>query len=207
MIEWSEAQHYNHRAANIEAWTIEQTDRIPTVGAQWYSGATNCCRDGGNVFFIKFNTGHALPLPGGRSSCPRRSRGWDAACPRQNNDLCMRTRTVHIADPATDRSRPRTVHVREQSLSSFSPRPQICPRIVRVRVQATAWTVRSQALATDANCPWTVHGLGLPTSPVWPCPRFVREPRLSRRRPHRGLVMSNSLPIYFPAHALIGLCT
>jgi hypothetical protein len=155
------------------------------------------------VFFTMFNTRHALPLPGGRSSCPRRNRGGDAACPRENNDLCPRTRTVHVPDPATDRSGSRTVHVREQSVTSFSPRPQTCPRTGRVRVQATAWTVRSQALATDANCPWTVHGFGLSTSPFWPCPRFVREPQLSRRRPHRGLVVSCSRPIYFPANARI----
>src|SRR6185503_11390951 len=98
---------------------------------------------GGNVFFIMVNTGHALPLPGGRSSCPRRSRGGDSAFPRENNDLSMRTRPVHVADPATDRSQSRTVHVHKQV------RPG---------------TVRSQALATDANRPWTVHGLGLPTS-------------------------------------------
>ena len=34
VIEWSEAQRYHRHAANIEAWTIEQTDRIQTVGAQ-----------------------------------------------------------------------------------------------------------------------------------------------------------------------------
>ena len=64
VIGWPEAQHYDHHSANIEARAIEQTDRIQTVGAQWYSGATNCCRGGGNVFFIMFNTRHALPLPG-----------------------------------------------------------------------------------------------------------------------------------------------
>jgi hypothetical protein len=178
-IGWPEAQHYDHHAANIEARTIEQTDRIQTVGAQWNSGVTNCCRGEGSVFFIMFNTGHALPLPGGRSSCPQRSRGRDATCPRENNDLCPRTRTVHISDPATDSPQSRNVHVHEQSLTSFSPRPQTCPRIGRVRVQASAWTVRSHALAMDANCPWTVHGLELSTSPFGPCPRFVRDLRLS----------------------------
>ena len=200
---WSEAQHCDHHAANIKARTIEQIDRIQTVGAQWNSGATNCCRGGGNVFFIMVNTGHALPLPGGRSSCPQRSRGKDATCPRENNDLCPRTRTVHVSDPATDSLQSRTVHVHEQSLTSFSPRPQTCSRIVRVRVQAMAWTVHGHALATDANRPWTVHGLGLSTSPVWRCPRCVREPQLSRKRPHRGLVVYFSRPIYFLAHARI----
>jgi hypothetical protein len=183
--------------------TIEQIDRIHTVGAQWNSGETNRCRGEAICFSLMFNTRHALPLPGGRTSCPRRSRGGDAACPRENNGLCPRTRTVHVPVPATDRSRSRTVHVREQSVTSFSPRPQTCPRTVRVRVQATAWTVHGQALATDAHCPWTVHGLGLSTSPVWPCPRFVRAPQLSRKRPHRGLVMSFSTPFYFPTHARI----
>ena len=59
VIEWPAAQHYEHYAAKIEAWTIEQTDLIQTVGAQWYCGATNCCRGGGSVFFIMFNTRHA----------------------------------------------------------------------------------------------------------------------------------------------------
>ena len=124
-------------------------------------------------------------------------------CPRENKRLCPRTRTVHVSDPATDSPQSRTVHVRELSLTSFSPRPQTCPRIGRVRVQASAWTVRSHALATDANCPWTVHGLELSTSPFWPCPRFVRELQLSRKRPHQGLVMSFSRPVYLPAQARI----
>src|SRR2546423_1380143 len=41
-------------------------------------------------------------------------RGGNANCPRENNGLCPRTRTVHVPVPATDRSRSRTVHVREQ---------------------------------------------------------------------------------------------
>ena len=108
--------------------------------------------------------GTRYPYQGGRSSCPQRSRGRDATCPRENNDLCPRTRTVHVSDPATDSPQSRTVHVHEQSLTSVSPRPQTCPRIGRVRVQASAWTVGSQALATDANCPWTVHGFEFSTS-------------------------------------------
>jgi len=124
-IGWPEAQHYDHHAANIEARTIEQTDRIQTVGAQWNSGVTNCCRGEGSVFFIMFNTGHALPLPGGRSSCPQRSRGRDATCPRENNDLCPRTRTVHISDPATDSPQSRNVHVDEQSANWPRPRTGI----------------------------------------------------------------------------------
>ena len=78
VIGWPEAHHYDHHAVNIEARTIEQIDRIQTVGAQWYSGATNCCKGGGNVFFIMFNTrpgkrAALLPLPPlrtGRESFP-----------------------------------------------------------------------------------------------------------------------------------------
>jgi hypothetical protein len=145
----------------------------------------------------------ALPLGFTRFLCPRHSRGGDAACPRDNNDLCPRTRTVHVPDPATDRSRSRTVHVREQSLPSFSPRPQTCPRTGRVLVQAMAWTVHGQASAKDGNCPWTVHGLERSTSRIWPGPRCVRDPRLSRKCPPRTLVVSLSRAIYFPTHAHI----
>jgi len=123
---------------------------------------------------------------------------------RENNDLCPRTRTVHVPD------RQRTGHGRVLSTSAN------CPDLVqststnmsatgRVHVQAMAWTVHGQALATDVNCPWTVHGFGLSTSPVWPCPRFVREPRLSRRRPHpdsscpfRRRFISLLMPASFP---------
>ena len=62
-----------------------------------------------------FSHKHALPLPGGRSSCPQRSRGKDATCPRENNDLCPGLGL------STSLIRQRTVHGRGLSLSANCP--------------------------------------------------------------------------------------
>ena len=156
------------------------------------------------MFLIMFNTGHALPLPGGRSSCPRRSRGGDAACPRENNDSCPRTRNVHVPDPATDRSRTRTVHVREQSVTSFSPRPQTCPRTSprprtgngldspRVRHWQRTRTVRGQSADSDCPRPRSGHDRDLSANL-----------RLSRTVRIAASSCPFSRPINFPVHIRI----
>ena len=150
-----------------------------------------------------FNTGQAKPLRERRTWCPRMSRGGSAECPRN----ISRSRTWHWPvlelDFAGNRTRTGTFRVREQSVSTFSPRQQSRPRTIQVHAQATASFVREQAAAMDADCPQTVRSRELSTSANWSRPRFVRDRGLAKSCPPRRIAVSTLPPIHFLVHVRI----
>jgi len=166
----------------------------------WRNGATNWCMRGGSVFRIIFNSGQALPLPGGRFSRPRIGRGIGAK--RLRNRYCSwpQTRPGHGHDPVQCRSRTQTVHVREQSASADCPRPQSRSQSVRVHGLATDSFVHEQAVATVMDCPQPVRIRELSTNANWPRPRFVRSRRPAENCPRSGIASSTSSPTSFPVH-------
>ena len=111
-----------------------------------------------------FKIGHALPLAGARLLRPRMSRGESAEHPRKVSGAWPRARQIRDLDSAGNRSQTQTDHVREQSMSAFSPRKQARPQTVRVLGSATASPVREPAAATATNCPQTVRSRELSTS-------------------------------------------
>ena len=72
------------------------------------------------------------------------------------------------------------------------PWPHARSQTVRIREHIAISTVRDQALATDANCPQTVRSLELSTSANWSRTRILRDPRLARNCPRRGILVSTS---------------
>jgi len=162
------------------------------------NGTTNCGRTGGNVFFIVFNTGQALPLVFTRMLRPLNSRGRRAQCPPKRTRLSPRSPLFRA--PAMTAHRPRTqlIHVREQSLSLLNPRRQSCQRSVRIRRQAAARTVRDQALAAEAKRPRTSQRRGLSASPNSPRTRTVHKLPPAEECAHHQIVLSVTQPTSFP---------
>ena len=150
-----------------------------------------------------FNTGQAKPLRERRTWCPRMSRGGSADCPRNISRSRTWHRPVHGLDSAGNRTRTGTFHVREQSVSAFSPRQQSRPRTIHVHAQATASFVREQAAAMDADCPQTVRSRELSTSANWSRPQSVRERGLAKSCPPRRIAVSILPPIHFLVHVRI----
>jgi len=155
------------------------------------------------VFLIMFNTGQALPLRERRTWCPRMCRGGHAACPRKINRSWTWHWPVHRLDSAGDRTRTGTYHVREQSVSAFSPRQQSWPRTIHVHAQAAASIVREQATATDVDCPQTVRSHDQFTSANWSRTRFVPDRGPAKNHLRRCIAMSILPPIHFPIHVQI----
>jgi hypothetical protein len=150
------------------------------------------------VFLIMFKTGHALPLAGARLLRPRGSRGGHAEHPREVSGSWPRTRQIHDHDSVGERTCPRTVHVREQPVSAFSPRKEARPRTVRSLGNAAASTIRESAAATDSIYPQTVHHRELSTSANWSRTQSVREHGLATNCPRRCIAVSIFPPINFP---------
>ncbi len=152
------------------------------------------------MFQIMFKSGQALPLPGGRFSCPRISRGKGREWLRNLYRSWPQTRHSHGHDPLQCRPRTQTVHVREQSASVSCPWQQSRSRTVRVHELATNLIVHDQAKATDMDCPQPAHSRELSMSANWPRPRFVRSRRPAKNCPRSGIASSTSLPTGFPVH-------
>ena len=152
------------------------------------------------MFRIMFKTGHALPLAGARLLRPRSSRGEHAEDPREVSGSWSRAGQIRDRDSVGERMCPRTVHVREQSVSAFIPRKQARPRIDCVFGNAAASTVRKPAVATDSNCPQTVRRRELFTSPNWSQTHSVREREPAKNCPRRCIAVAIQPPIHFPVH-------
>ena len=150
------------------------------------------------MFLIMFKTGHALPLAGARLLRPRSSRGEHAEYPREVSGSWPRARQIRDRDSVGETTCPRTVHVREQSVSAFSPRKQACPRTVRVLGNAAASTVRESAATTGSIYPQTVRSRELSTSANWSRAQSVREHGLTTNCPRRCIAVSIFPPINFP---------
>ena len=152
------------------------------------------------MFLIMFKIGHALPLAGARLLRPRMSRGESAEHPRKVSGAWPRARQIRDLDSVENRTRTQTIHVRELSVSAFSPRKQLRPRTGRVLGNAAASKVRESAAATDSNCPQTVRILELSTSANWSRAQSVRE-RGPATNCRRGCIAVSILPpIIFPVH-------
>src|SRR2546426_1607100 len=150
-----------------------------------------------------FNIGHAEPLDVTRILCPRIVRGEHAEHPREINVPWPEPWHVHKLIPVGNSPRTRFVPVRELSMSALSPRPRSRSQTVRIRERIAISTVRDQALAADTNCPQTVRSLELSTSAHWPRTRILRDPRLARNCPRRGILVSISSPACFPVRVRI----
>ena len=150
-----------------------------------------------------FNTGQALPLRERRTWCPRMGRGGRAEFPRKINRSWTWHWPVHGLDSAGDRTRTGTFHVREQSVSAFSPRQQSWPRTILVHAQATTSIVLKQATVTGVNCPQTVRSREQSTSPNWPRTRFDRDRGPAKNHPRRCIAVSILPPIHFPTRVQI----
>ena len=150
------------------------------------------------MFLIMFKTGHALLLPGGRSSSPRHGRETGAEQPRTVTGSWPQTRHFHEIEPVQDRTQPRVGHVREQSVSVFNPRQQSHPRTVRVRAQATASIVREKAMAANANCPQTVRSREQSTLVNWSRTQFVRDREPAKSDPRPRIAVSAWVSANFP---------
>jgi hypothetical protein len=137
-----------------------------------------------------FKTGHALPLAGARLLRPRSSRGEHAEHPREVSGSWPQTRQIRDLYPAGNKTRTQTVRVREQSMSTFSPRKQARPRTGRVLGNAAASIVRESAAATDSNCPQPVRSRELSTSANWSRAQSVREHGPATNCPRRCIAVS-----------------
>lgn len=155
------------------------------------------------MFLIIFNTGHALPLAGARLLRPRSSRGGHAEYPRKVSCAWPQTRQICDHDSVEERTCPRTVHIREQSVSAFSPRKQARSRTGRVLGSAADSTVREAAAATDSTYPQTVRNRKLSTSANSQSARTVREHGLAKSFPRRSIAVAILPPIHFPVRIQI----
>jgi hypothetical protein len=113
------------------------------------------------VYLIMFKTRHALLLPGGRFLSPRNGRDEGAEQPRNEMDSWPQTRRFREREQARHRTRAKTVHVHEQSATALNPRQRTGQQTVRIRVLASASTVRKQASAQSTRYPQVVRSLEL----------------------------------------------
>ena len=158
----------------------------------------NWNREGGSVFQIVFKSGQALPLPGGRFSCPRIGRGEGRGCLCDMYRSWPQTRPSHSHDLAQCRTWTQTVCVREQSASASCPRQQSRSQIVHVHGLATASIVLERATATVMECPQPVPSREPSTVANWPRSRFVHSRRAAMTYPRRSIALSAWVSVSFP---------
>jgi hypothetical protein len=122
---------------------------------------------GGYALFIKFSTGHALPLGQPRSSWSRNGRGNSTECPLNVHGIGQFV--------STNSPRPQTVHVHKQSTSTDSPRPWTVHVHGHVRIHGyststDAFTSTDSPRPQTRPCPRTfyVHGQVVSVAKFWP---------------------------------------
>ena len=174
VIELSDSQL--SRPTTLDVSKPEPSNKPPALRPSlhnWRSGATNWCKRGGSVFQIIFNSGQALPLPGGRFSWPRIGRGGGAERLRNMYRSWPQTRHGHGHDLVQCRHTdaicpcPRTVrirvlvhannHVHKQSVFTDRQWSQLSMNAQRQRSRI----VRSQAKVVNHPCPRIGHGRDL----------------------------------------------
>ena len=145
-----------------------------------------------------FKTGHALPLPGGRFSCPRIGR--DAGAERLRNIYCSlpQTRPIRELKQPLRRAHKRIVRARERFVSGFNSWLQSRLQTARIRDDVTAATVLKPASAMAIKCPLAIrrHDLSTPANP----PRIptIRNLQLARNDSRHRSVQPTSWPASFP---------
>ena len=150
------------------------------------------------MFLIVFNTGHALLLTAVRVSRPRSGRGEEPKQPQGINRSWPHMRQIREREQAQYRTRTRIVHVREQSMSTFSPRQHPRQQPVHVRSHARTLAVRAKALAMAMSCPQTVRTLGPAAAAVSPQAHTVRGPGLAGEHSHHRIALSSQSPTVVP---------
>lgn len=163
----------------------------------WSNGATNCARKGGNVFHIVFKRGEALPLTFVRFWRPRRSRGEGEAQPRHASDSGPRQQPFRESDSLAHRPHGRTLHLRPQSVTAFSPRTQTQQETVQNRSHTLDSTYREQASAMKKNFPQPVRNLEPSALPVASHIESICDSKPAGKRPPHRIGVSVLLPIQF----------
>jgi hypothetical protein len=158
----------------------------------------NWSREGGSVFLIMFKTRHALPLPGGRFSCPRIVRGVGAE--RLRNIYCSwpQTRPIRRLEQPMRRAHQRIIRARERSVSAISSSQQTCSQAARIRDDATVATVLESGATMAIKCLPAVRSRDLSTPANPPRIRVGHKLQLASNcsRPHS--VSPKSWPAGFP---------
>ena len=150
------------------------------------------------MFQIIFNSGQALPLPGGRFSWPRIGRGEGVKRLRNMYRSWPQTRPGQGHDLVQCRSRMQSVRVRKQSASAFYPRQQSLPQSVRIHGQAMVSIVHERTTATVLDFPQPSQSCE-PTKPAnWPQTRFVRSRRPAMYYARRRIILSAWASTNFP---------
>jgi hypothetical protein len=152
------------------------------------------------VFLIMFNTGQALPLPGGRFLCPRIGRGGGAERLRNMDCSWPQTRHSHDHELAQCRTWTRTVRVREQSAATSCLRQQSRSHTVRIHKLATDSIVQDRTTAAVVDYPQPGQRRELSTSANTLRTRIVHELELARNCSRLIRIASMSLPASFPVH-------
>ena len=150
------------------------------------------------MFQIIFNSGQALPLPGGRFSWPRIGRGGGAERLRNIYRSWPQTRSGQGHDLVQCRPGTQSVRVHEQSASAFYPRQQARSQTVRIHGQAMASIVHERAAATVADCPQPGQSRKPSTPANWPRTRFVRSRRTAMYYARRRIALSSWASANFP---------
>ena len=155
------------------------------------------------MFLIIFNSGQALPLPGGRFSFPRIGRGEGTERLRNMYRSWPQTRHSHGHDLVQCRTRTQTVCFREQSTSVNSPRQQSGPQTVRIHGPATDSIVRKPTTVVVADCPQPRHSRdpSMPANRPWT--RFVRSRRPAINDARSSIVLSVWASANFPVQIQI----
>ena len=150
------------------------------------------------MFQIIFNSGQALPLPGGRFSWPRIGRGGGAEQLRNRYRSWPQTRHGHGHELVQCQTGTQSVRVRKQSASAFYPRQQSRSQTVRIHGQAMASIVHERTTAAVADClqPGQSREPSTPTN--WPWTRFVRSRRPAMYYARRSIALSAWASTHFP---------
>ena len=130
------------------------------------------------MFLNEFKSVQAILLSSLRVLRPRNSRGESVNQPGNMNCSRPLTRRIRELEQAQNRSQSRSIHVREQSASAFSPRQHARQQSVRVRgkgVVSTGWQMAAASDATghspntsrDSLGPRFHHGLTMDIKPHW----------------------------------------
>lgn len=161
-------------------------------------GMVNWNSDGGRMFQIIFKSGHALPLPGGRFSCPRIGRGEGREGLRNMYRSWPRTRHSHRHDLAQCRTRTQTVHVREQSASASDPCQQSRSQTVREHGLATNSIIHERATVAVANFPQSGQSREQSMRANWSRTRFVRSRKPAMNHARHDIAVSAWASENFP---------
>ena len=150
------------------------------------------------MFLIMFNRRHALPLVGTRLLRPRIDRGGGAECLLKVAGSWPVTRRIRDLDSVVKQTCTQTMRGGGQSMSSFNPRQQACPRMFHDLDESSSLLVPEQAVLTDTNHLQPVRAHELFTSADVSHSRNIQALRHDAKWLHRRIVASILAPVNFP---------